>query len=176
MSRFESLRANAAVTGILPDAVVAAASPCSCGRHTTFAYADSFDEVAGRCRGLRCGQLVNVTRDSVTGLLVRPDVRSSSRKRPPIPGGKGGVARGGGTVVTPPEPGGTGATGSTAPARPKRDYGTVVLDSTRVGRYASQVADEVISQLAGLVDASVKVTLEIDARCLTEGQSRSCER
>ena len=39
----------------------------------TFAYADSFDEAAGRYRGLRGGQQVAVSQDSA-GLLVKPDV------------------------------------------------------------------------------------------------------
>ena len=37
------------------------------------------------------------------------------------------------------------------------------LDATRVGRDASQIADEVIAHLAGLVGANVTVTLEIQA-------------
>ena len=45
----------------------------------SFAYADSFDEAAGRYRGLRCGQLVNVTKDNIAGLLVRPDRAVNSR-------------------------------------------------------------------------------------------------
>jgi hypothetical protein len=32
----------------------------------------SFDDAAGRYRGLRCGELVNISEDS--GLLVRPEV------------------------------------------------------------------------------------------------------
>ena len=40
----------------------------------SFAYADSFDEVAGRYRGLRCAQMLNITQDNLTGLLVRPEV------------------------------------------------------------------------------------------------------
>ncbi len=47
--------------------------------------------------------------------------------------------------------------------RPRRFYGSVELDSTRVGRDAGRIADEVISHLAGLVGAKVKVTLEIEA-------------
>ena len=39
----------------------------------------------------------------------------------------------------------------------------MTLDATRVGRDASRVADEVITHLAGLVGAQVKVTLEIEA-------------
>ncbi len=44
-----------------------------------------------------------------------------------------------------------------------RFYGQVVLDSTRVGRDAARIAEEVIQHLAGLVGAHVHVTLEIEA-------------
>ena len=49
------------------------------------------------------------------------------------------------------------------PRRPRRFHGSVALDPTRVGRDAGRIADEVIAHLAGLVGASVKVTLEIEA-------------
>ena len=39
----------------------------------------------------------------------------------------------------------------------------VVLGSTRVGRDASRIADEVIAHLSGLVCAKVTVTLEVEA-------------
>ena len=45
----------------------------------------------------------------------------------------------------------------------RRFHGAVTLDTTRVGRDASQIADEVIAHLAGLVGAKVTVTLEIEA-------------
>ena len=48
--------------------------------------------------------------------------------------------------------------------KPKRYYGTVELDATRVGRDAGRIADEVVSHLAGLVGAKVTVTLEIGAK------------
>ena len=47
--------------------------------------------------------------------------------------------------------------------RPNRFYGTVTLDTTRVGRDAGRIADEVIAHLSGLMGSSVKVTLEIEA-------------
>ena len=50
------------------------------------------------------------------------------------------------------------------PSKPKRFHGTAVLDPARVGRDASRIADEVISHLAGLVGASVSVTIEIEAQ------------
>lgn len=46
----------------------------------------------------------------------------------------------------------------------KRYHGTVKLDPERAGRDASRIADEVITHLAGLVGATVQVTLEIEAR------------
>ncbi|MCP4658374.1 MAG: hypothetical protein GY856_23415 [bacterium] len=48
--------------------------------------------------------------------------------------------------------------------QPRRFHGTVVLDSTRVGRDAGRVADEVIAHLSGLVGAEVTVTLEVEAQ------------
>jgi predicted AAA+ superfamily ATPase len=143
----------------------------------SFAYADSFDEAASRYRGLRCGQLVNVTKDNLTGLLVRPERAVKQQEEDvPVAGGNGGVTPGGGgTVVTPPGPGGTQPAGPPAAVRPKRYYGTIVLDSTRVGRDASRVADEVISHLAGLVGAKVKVTLEIEAQ-MPDGASEQVVR
>ena len=47
--------------------------------------------------------------------------------------------------------------------QPKRYHGTITLDPERAGRDASRIADEVITHLAGLVGASVRVTLEIEA-------------
>lgn len=120
----------------------------------SFAYADSFDEVAGRYRGLRCGELlVNISQDNLSGLLVRPDValrqREAEREIPkPPPDAPEGE---------PPPP------RLPQPARPKRFHGTVSLDPARVGRDAGRIADEVIAHLAGLVGSSVKVTLDIEA-------------
>ena len=41
--------------------------------HDAFAYAENYDESAGRYRGLRSGPRANITEDD-TGLLVRPEV------------------------------------------------------------------------------------------------------
>ncbi|MEE4111617.1 MAG: hypothetical protein V2I40_02300 [Desulfobacteraceae bacterium] len=46
-------------------------------------------------------------------------------------------------------------------AQPRRFYGTVDPDATRVGRDAGKIAEEVIAHLAGLVGARVNVTVEI---------------
>lgn len=52
---------------------------------------------------------------------------------------------------------------SSSSKKPKRFHGTVSLDPARVGRDASQIADEVIAHLTGLVRADVKAVLEIEA-------------
>lgn len=58
---------------------------------------------------------------------------------------------------------GDGTTATPAQTQPKRFHGTVILDTTRVGRDASRIADEVIAHLSSLVGAKVKVTLEVEA-------------
>ncbi len=121
-------------------------------------------------RGLLCGQLVNISEDNLSGLLVRPEPALKqheaekaidSRGVPGSTAGVGGPRAGGSssgtaiqevTVVGPAE----------AP-RPKRFHGSVTLDPTRVGRDAGRIADEIIAHLVGLMGAEVKVTLEIEA-------------
>ncbi len=131
----------------------------------TFAYADDFDDKAGRYQGLRCGQMVNVTEDDLTGLLVKPSAdmtQNAQEAKPSSAGSEGPVTQGGGSKL--PNPG-LGA-GNRSEAAPKltRFYGTVLLDPARAGRDASRIADEVIAHLSGLVDSEVKITLEIEAR------------
>jgi hypothetical protein len=132
----------------------------------SFAYADSYDEAAGRYRGLRAGKQISVSLDQGEALLVRSDValKQLSAEAPSNPtAGEPGQAR-------PIQPGMTdggasdGVGTSPVSARvPKRFHGTVPLDPTRVGRDAGRIADEVISHLVGLVGSEVTVTLEIEA-------------
>ena len=123
----------------------------------SFGYADSFDEVTGRYRGLRDGQALSLTDADAEGLLVKPEVARRQLD-----------SEQGATIVS-PEPSG-GETDDSEPepgpepdSRPTRFHGSVSLDATRAGRDASRIADEVITHLAGLVRANVTVTLEIDA-------------
>ncbi|MDQ3565773.1 MAG: hypothetical protein M3436_17275 [Pseudomonadota bacterium] len=145
-------------TGALIDAIAEGLSLLTW--HTeSFAYADGWDEAAQRYRGLRCGQQVTLTEDS-TGILVKPEpaLRQYEAERP----APAGVARGGTTA--PSEASGPSLAGATRePAKPKRFHGTVQLDAQRAGRDAGTIAQEVISHLAGIIGADVKVTLEIDA-------------
>jgi hypothetical protein len=131
-----------------------------------FAFADSFDEAAGRYRGLRGGQHVSLPDADAPGLLVKPDVArrqlDAESVKPPLgptsvgPGGGAGTTSTGLGAVTPGPP-------TPVSAAPKRFHGTVVLDATRVGRDASRIADEVIAHLSGLIGAKVVVTLEVEA-------------
>lgn len=134
-------------------------------RADTFAYAESFDESAGRYRGLRGGQGINIAADS-SALLVKPDVAQRQLDAevpvPPEPGpGNGGqpaqpASPLGGSTGGPPQP--------SLVEKLRRFHGSVKLDSSRVGRDAGRIADEVIAHLAGQVGAEVTVTIEIEAR------------
>jgi hypothetical protein len=129
----------------------------------TFAFADSFDEAAGRYRGLRGGQAIALADAGAPGLLVKAvvarrqldveKVKPSDGGTPPdtADGGQGADTKPGGGRITP------------VAANPKRFHGTVILDPTRVGRDASRIADEVIVHLSGLVGTKVTATLEVQA-------------
>jgi len=144
----------------------------------TFAYAESFDERTGRYLGLRGGEQVAIAADD-PGLLVKPDVarrqldadaaaagqgpgsdRAGSGDAVTVIVDTGADVRGGDTTTD----GGAGSSGSGAVASPRRYHGSARLDPARVGRDASQIADEVIAHLIGLVGADVTVTLDIEAR------------
>jgi len=133
----------------------------------SFAYADSFDEALGRYRGLRCGQIVNVSADNSTGLLVKAESALKQQESevkvsttsPAAPEGSSSAPSQGGR----PSQIAGGASGGREVAKPRRYHGSVRLDPTRVGRDAGRVADEIIAHLEGLVGSSVTVTLEIQA-------------
>ena len=125
-----------------------------------FAFADSYDESAGRYRGLRCAQVVSLADADSPGLLVKPEVarKQLDAEKSPPPGDEPPI----GDEPAPPEP------GDEQPKPPaqspsKRFHGAVTLDATRVGRDAGRIAEEVISHLTGLVGAKVTVTLEVEA-------------
>lgn len=134
----------------------------------TFAFADSYDEAAGRYKGLRTNQNINLFDTNSPTLLVRSEVArkqldAESASKPvtgPLYTQSGSESKvsasqaGTGTqssLPTPPQP-----------SQPKRYHGTVTLDSTRVGRDASRIAEEIIGHLTSLPGAVAKITLEID--------------
>jgi Protein of unknown function (DUF499) len=127
----------------------------------SFAYADDLDEKAGRYRGLRHGQLASLSLDGPTGLLVRPEtakhqLESEARSRTDSTTDVQKTER----RETDSEP----KSRHEPPKQgPRRFHGSVTLDPTRVGRDAGRIADEIVSHLSGLMNSTVKVTLEIDA-------------
>ena len=135
--------------------------------HDGFAFADSYDEVAGRYRGLRGGVMLALADAHAPGLLVKPELagRQMAVEQAAVPSNFGpsgpSTATGAGAVQTP----GVAPPGvpPLAAAKLKRFHGTVVLDATRVGRDASRIGEEVIAHLSGLVGTRVTVTLEIAA-------------
>lgn len=144
----------------------------------SFAYADSFDEGANRYRSLVCGRLISFQSAIPDGLLVKAEVALQQlQAEAPAPGQpRVAVTADGRAVAERRDPSdwadpsdsadpASRANSPTLPAPPRlnRFHGSVSLDSTRVGRDAGRVADEVISHLAGIVGAKVRVTLEIEA-------------
>lgn len=122
----------------------------------TFAFADSYDSVAERYVGLRGGCSIVIHDADSPGMLVKSDVAKSqlSKEIPTSPHTDVSTT---GISETPTSP--------VPPVKKQinRFYGTVSLDSARVGRDASRVADEVISHLVALMGSDVSVTLEISA-------------
>ena len=132
-----------------------------------YAFADSFDDAAKRYRGLRGGRAISLPDADAPGLLVKTDIarQQLDAERAPSTSGKADDAGTGGEIPVPGEELGPGEVpAGTPPApQPTRFHGTATLDSARVGRDASRIAEEVISHLSGLVGAQVTVTLEIVA-------------
>jgi predicted AAA+ superfamily ATPase len=126
----------------------------------SFGYADSFDEALGRYRGLRCGQIVNVSADNSAGLLVKAE-SALKQQESEVKISTTSPATLEGSNRTPQTTG--GASGAREVPKPRRYHGSVRLDPTRVGRDAGRVADEIIAHLEGLVGSSVTVMLEIQA-------------
>lgn len=137
----------------------------------SFGFADSFDEAAGRYKGLRAGQMLMLADPQSSALLVKPEVASKQldvERNPPPVQGEAADARsydsaGNDTVSVPPGGSPSKRLQEAAAAKPTRFHGTAVLDATRVGRDASRIAEEVIAHLSGLIGASVTVTIEVAA-------------
>ncbi len=157
---------------VLVESVVEGVALLSWADHA-FAYADSYDESKEHYQALRFNRQISLS-DTAPGLVVRADVASRQVEPtpPPFPEGNRGkddpTTNGGGKS-------GPGPVSPTTQPRPRRFFATVQLDSTRVGRDASRVADEVIAHLSGLDGALVRVTLEIEAE-MPDGASEQVVR
>ena len=131
----------------------------------SFAFADAYDEVAGRYKGLRGGQSMSLFDANSPSLLVKSEVARAQldleSHKPPVTGPLPSIDSSG---KKPSTSGIKDAPTSTPsrPVQPKRFHGTVTLDSTRVGRDAARIAEEIIGHLTSLPGATARITLEID--------------
>lgn len=138
--------------------------------HDTFAYADAWNDAQGRYQGLRVGQLTSITADKGS-VVVKPEAAEAqleqerpadmSTTRTDLPGT---------TTTTTGIASGTAITADTEktkrPLPPKRFHASVHVDPVRLGREAGKVAEEIVQHLAGLMDSTVDVTIEIRAGSL----------
>jgi len=127
-------------------------------RSETFAIADSWDAKKGGFLGLRGGQTTRVSADS-PAVLVKPDAAAAQleRERPePVPTepDEGDPRRPEEPIPPLPEP---------RPRLLRRFHGSVPLDPDRLGRDAGRIAEEIVQHLSTQKDASVRLTLEIEA-------------
>lgn len=137
-----------------------------------FAYAQGWDRGNGRYLTLTAGIPAAIILDSQS-VLVRPEAAlrqleadrlAAAAKAQATPlilqETDEGERVGEGTAMTTP------IIALTTPApdkKPRRFYGSVELDSTRISRDMGKIAEAVIQHLEGLVGAKVQVTLEIHA-------------
>ncbi|MFW6151725.1 MAG: Swt1 family HEPN domain-containing protein, partial [Verrucomicrobiota bacterium] len=135
----------------------------------TFAYADAWDEKTKRYLGLRAGVPISIHCD-VGGLLVKPDVAATQKREEEAKAGvtdqeEGAVAgtESGGVGVTDIDEDTDMGTGKAPQAQPKRFFGSVKVDATRISRDAGKVADEVVQHLTKQLISDVEVRIEISA-------------
>ncbi len=141
----------------------------------TFAYADAFDEVAQRYRGLKAGEHINLVL-SHQALLVKPEVaqqqfdadeatrRDTEAKRQQPTGEQTpqptSTETGGGstTVVVPPDP-----NPPSTETKPRSFFGSVELDSIRYQRDFEQIVEAILQHLNSEPGATISIQLEIQA-------------
>jgi hypothetical protein len=141
----------------------------------TFAYADYYDATSDRYRGLEAGRrpAVQMTANSV---VVKPDIAAAQIEKdstpPPTTGtgpgtgeGAGAGTTGSGTAGTEGETGKGAGAGEAKPKAPvlRRFHGSAKIDATRLSRDVDLIASSVVQHLAGLLDAKVTITVEIEA-------------
>lgn len=152
-------------------------------RQDTFAYAHAYDADRDRYQGLIAGNNAQISADN-NAVVVKPDIAqkqldAAAKEQEQTSGGEPS-SDGDGQVRETNEGqlGGTtagGSTGTATPSKPRRFFGSVKLDATRLGRDAGRIATEVLSHLSGLPGADAEVTLEIEVD-IPDGVSESVVR
>ena len=168
---------------VLSDAIADGVGKDLCSWQENFAYANGFDEATVKYLGLTAGQPI-VPNFSSSDFLVKPEValaqfKAEQEERQKLEYTSNENIGNGNAVQSARDNYKTNAHSSNnssllksnsstniivEPQQPKkRFYGSVALDSERINRDASQIADEILQHLTSLVGAKVKVTLEIEA-------------
>ena len=147
----------------------------------TFAYAESWDETRHRYKGLRAGQSTRVLIDGQS-VLVKSSV-AAAQMEADTQQATPDAAIGGSDAVLAEKTGG----GLTKPdfdvaveiSQPvtqlRRFHASVTIDPLRLGRDASQIAEEIVQHLTRVLGTQVEITLEIQAE-LPEGASEKLVR
>jgi hypothetical protein len=137
-------------------------------RTDTFAFAEGYDEKAGRYLGLRVARVIAVSAEA-PGLLVKPERAADqlAQEAAATPGVVVPVLSPTGGA-TPPTTAAKPADGVRPPStaladKPNHFYGNVQVDPARISRDVDALAKEIIQHLASLPGAVVKVTVEIQA-------------
>lgn len=133
-----------------------------------FGLAESYDEQTRRYVGLRGPGALPTQQLPVTAgtILVQPSVAKDQLEQdsahqpiaPPAeaPTGPAPSSASGSREAVP--------AGLTPPHAPRRFHATAKLNPLRISRDATQIAEEIVQRLAGVVDSDVEVTVEIQAR------------
>jgi hypothetical protein len=141
----------------------------------TFAYAESWDGTRRRYKGLKAGQATRVLADGQS-LLVKPEVAhrqmEADRQQEHL--------QDEGDKTDRKDLDGNGheekdETDEKKERKLTRFHGSVTLNPIRLGRDASQIAEEVVQHLTKIDGAAVRVTLEVDAD-LPDGASEKLVR
>jgi len=138
----------------------------------TFAYAERWDDQKKRYVGLSVNRTIRVLLEGES-LVVKPDVAAAQlatdQAQQPGTGVTGGNGNGGKPPAVTPPPGtvtppiGPVVPPIVEPPKPRRFFGSVILDPIRLARDADRIAQEVVQHLSGMAGAEVKVTLEVHA-------------
>jgi predicted AAA+ superfamily ATPase len=118
----------------------------------TFAYADGYDEKEARFVGLAAGQHVGVVLDG-SSVLVKPEAAAAQLQKQGI------------STAKPPSPG-PGPEPGPVPDEvlPRRFFGTIRIDATRMTRLSADIAEAIVQHLNSLPGAEVEIRLDIQAQ------------
>ncbi|MGA8030571.1 MAG: Swt1 family HEPN domain-containing protein [Bryobacteraceae bacterium] len=127
-----------------------------------FAYADYYDAAADRYRGLEFGRRPTVQLNA-NSVVVKPGIAAAQILKdstpPPLTTTPGSSSESVGAIVVPPATQG----GPPKPPVLRRFHGSAAIDPTRLSRDVDVIAGSVVQHLVGLLDAKVKITIEIEA-------------